>query len=40
MPVLVAQDIFDKAQKRLVQNKRQGGQRAAGLDPGDARVSG
>ena len=33
MPAIVSKEVFEAAQKRLVQNKRQGGQRANGLTP-------
>lgn len=32
MPALISVEVFEAAQKRLIQNKRQGGQRANGLD--------
>ena len=38
MPVIISQELFDAAQKRMEQNKRQGSQRASGLEPdGTAR---
>ncbi len=33
MPAIVSKEVFEAAQKRLIQNKRQGGQRANGLTP-------
>ncbi len=36
MPVIVTPELFEAAQKRLILNKRQGGQRANGLDPDNA----
>lgn len=36
MPAIVSQETFEAAQKRLIQNKRQGGQRANGLTPEEA----
>ncbi len=36
MPAIVSPEIFEAAQKRLVLNKRQGGQRANGLTPDEA----
>ena len=36
MPILISQELFDKAQDRLIQNKRQGGQRANGLNEDNA----
>ena len=36
MPAIISQEVFEAAQKRLIQNKRQGGQRANGLTPDEA----
>lgn len=36
MPAIVSPEVFEAAQKRLVLNKRQGGQRANGLTPEEA----
>lgn len=36
MPAIVSKELFEAAQKRLILNKRQGGQRANGLDTDNA----
>ncbi len=36
MPAIVSPEVFEAAQKRLILNKRQGGQRANGLTPEEA----
>ncbi len=36
MPAITTPELFEAAQKRLILNKRQGGQRANGLDPDSA----
>lgn len=36
MPAIITPELFEAAQKRLILNKRQGGQRANGLDPDNA----
>lgn len=36
MPVIISKELFESAQKKLIQNKRQGGQRANGLTPDGA----
>ena len=33
MPAIIDKELFEAAQKRLIRNKRQGGQRAHGLEP-------
>ncbi len=35
MPVLISNELFDRAQRRFAENKRKGGQRAHGLDEND-----